>query len=120
MHAQELVAALQRIAAKTVQIKPAASGNQDPLVRLAGVVQALEPVAPVPVLVDFIERPEIRIRQIALENTTAAFVHAPVQISIPGARQAFRQGGLADLARASARRCSQLRIIYYHMGYHRV
>ncbi len=79
VQSQEMAAALKRIAAETVQIEPAASGDQYPLAWPVGIVQPLEKVAPVTVLVYFIKQPKTRIRQIARKNPAAVFVNVPIQ-----------------------------------------
>ena len=55
MQPQKVVAPLQGIAGESVEIEPATASDEYPLIFLPAVVQALEVVAPLPVLVDFVK-----------------------------------------------------------------
>ena len=100
MQPQQVIAPLQGIATKAIQVQPRATGYQDLLRSALAVVQAFEIVTPAAVFVDFVEDPKPRGRQLAFENTLAVLGHVPVQIPGGAAQQRAGQGGFADLARA--------------------
>lgn len=80
---QQMVAPLQRVAAEPVEVKPPATGHEDPLSGGAAVVDALHVVAPAPVLVDLVEHPEFGRRQLAPEDLLAVGRYIPVQVPLP-------------------------------------
>ena len=97
---EEVVAALQRVAAEAVEIEAGAARDQDPLARAPPVVQTLEPVPPAAVLVDLVEHPELRDRQLAPQDALAVLGHVPVEVPGLGTGDAPGQGRLADLPRS--------------------
>ena len=97
MQAQQVVAALQRIAAKAVHVEACAPGHQDPDAPRSRVIQALEVVAPAPVLVDLVEHPQSGRRQLAAEDALAMLCNVPVEVAGSRVRQRERKRGLADL-----------------------
>lgn len=54
MKTQQVVAALQRVAAEAIKVQPGAAGDQDPLPASAAVIKAFEIVPPTAVLVDLV------------------------------------------------------------------
>ena len=58
MQAQQVVAALERVAAEVVHVEARASGHQDTHAFRPCVIQTLQVVAPAPVLVDLVEHPQ--------------------------------------------------------------
>jgi hypothetical protein len=99
VEAEEMVAALQRIASEPVQVQAPAARHQDALPGPAAVVDALEVVPPPPVLVDFVEHPEASARQAPPQDPFAVLRDVPVQVPGAAAGKREREGGLADLAR---------------------
>ena len=60
MQAQEVIAALQRVAAEAVEVEARAARDQDALAAAPAVVEALQVPAPGAVLVDLVEDPQPR------------------------------------------------------------
>ena len=96
---QQVVAALQRVAAEAVEVEPSAAGDEDALSAPTAVVQTLEIVAPAPVLVELVEHPELRGRQLPTQDALAVPGNVPVEVPGPSTGQAQRERRLADLAR---------------------
>jgi len=99
MQAQQVVAALQRIAAVAVEVEPRAPGDQNALAARPAVERPLEKAAPGPVLVNLVEDPQAPGGQFAPQDPLAVRGDVPVEIARGGAGQGSRKRGLADLAR---------------------
>ena len=97
VQAQEVVSPLERIAAEAIKVQPPAAGHEDLLPRRPVVEEALEVIPPGPVLVQLIEDPERRRRQLAPQDPLTVFGDVPVEVAGPRVGQAAREGGLADL-----------------------
>ena len=98
MQAQQVVTSLQRIAAEAVQIETAAAGYENALPLRAAVIDALQIVAPLTVLVDLVEHPQWRSRQLALQNPFTIVCDVVVQVAALCVGNALRERGFADLA----------------------
>ena len=99
MQAQQVVAALQGVAAVAVVVEPAAAGHQDARAA-AAVVDALEEPAPAVELVQLVEDQQRRVREPAAQDRVAVVGDVPVQVARRVRQQAARQRGLAHLPRA--------------------
>src|SRR5258708_1384802 len=80
MEPQIVVASLQRITTEAVEIQARASRHQDALAPASRVVQAFEVVAPGAVLLDLVEKPRCRRRQLALEDRIAVSRNVEVEV----------------------------------------
>ena len=100
MKPQQVIPPLKRIAPKPIEVEPAAARDQDPLSARPAVVNALQVVAPAPVLVDLVEEPEAAGRQLTLQDSLAMLGDVPVQVGLPRAGKAQGERRLADLARS--------------------
>ena len=97
MQPQEVVTALQGVAAKPVEIEAGAAGDEDRLATAACVEEPLEVVAPASILVELVEDPQLRDRQLASQNALAVLRHVPAQVPGLPAWQALGERRLSDL-----------------------
>src|ERR1700693_3290441 len=81
MEPQVVVASLERIATEAVEVQTSAPRDQDALAPARRVVQALEEVAPGAVLVDLVEEPRLRRRQLAPEDRIPVGRNIEVEVS---------------------------------------
>ncbi len=99
MESQQVIAPLQRVAAVTIEIEPAAAGGQNLLTFRTPVEEALQKAAPGAPLMDLVEDPDPACRQLALQNALAVGSNVPVEVARASARQASGEGGLPNLPR---------------------
>ena len=97
MQSQEVVAALQRVTAKTVRIESGAPGNEDARASRSSVEESLEVVAPAPVLVHFIEHPKLGGGELTPQYAFPILGDVPVEISAALAREHASKSRLAHL-----------------------
>ena len=100
VHPERMVAALQRIAAEAVEVELGAARDQDLLAGLLVVVETLQVVPPFAVLVQLVERPQLRYRKLTAEDAIAVLRHIPRQVAALAAGQRARERRLPDLPRA--------------------
>ena len=122
VQAEEMEAALQRIAAEAVGVEPGAAGHQDASPDLGGggsldgwaaaapgsrglpgntrVVETLQVVPPVPVLVDLVEHPQAGGGKLAPQDAFPVLRDVPVEVAGLGTGQAAGESRLSDLAGA--------------------
>lgn len=84
---QQVITALQRIAAETIEIKAPASGDQNLLPSRSLVEQSFEVVPPLAIFVELVEDPELRHRQLPAEDPLAVLRGVPAEIPRPAARE---------------------------------
>src|SRR5688500_3549335 len=68
MQAQQVVAALERIASKAVEVQSRTASDQDLLTARAAIEQPFEEIPPGAVLMEFVEYPQLRGGQFATED----------------------------------------------------
>ena len=90
---------MQGVACVSVEVEARAARDHDPLPGASAVEQAFQQVPPAPILVDLVEDPEARLREVAGEDPRAVGVDVPVEVA-QAATQRFRERRLADLPRA--------------------
>ena len=99
MQAKQVVAALERIASKAVEVQPRTSGDENLLPARAAIEQPLEEISPGAVLVELVEDPQLRGGQLATKNAFAMLGDIPVQVAGDSPWKALGESGLADLSR---------------------
>ena len=100
VESEQMVTTLQGIATEPIEIQPGAAGHQNALTTRSAVVETLEVIAPPAVLVNLVEDPERRWRQLAPEDPFPILRDVPAEIAGCGTGQTLGQRRLADLTRS--------------------
>lgn len=98
MKAKHVVATLERVAAVAVEIESCAARHENLLSLAAVVEESLQESTPASIFVNFVEDPEARWRQLAVEDGGPMLRHVPVEIAAFRAGDMARESGLADLS----------------------
>ena len=96
---KEVISPLKGVAPVPKQLEPAAPRDEDLLPLRPGIVEALQEVAPPAILVDLVEDPEGRGRQLSPEDALPVGLDVPAQIAPGSTGQAPRERRLPDLPR---------------------